>query len=496
MSSFFEEENNFRIKGYFSLLGHSLTNFITGNILSFLQFLSYYSSYLTNQEIKTLKHSSRIFIALIITFSYLSNLFSIIITHKINIRTIIFIQYSLLMTSSLILYYTLNIYLIYLSFIILGIGIGISDYPFKINSIDFFPEKKDLLSFLNIIILSLSSPTFYLFLEKIISNSNGNFIKAIKEYLYYLIIIYIIFGIISITITFDYEYELFDESEFNETELSIMEESNYNLENINENDISIIDRKESNTSDYAKLRVRINNKKRKSSENKSKKTSNADIMFFANSLNNDNVSNFYLNLSQGIFNKNFWIISLFYFCSMIIIYNFFIKIKEKEIFKFLIFVSLFKNFLPFLVNLLGSKFISLITIFIQISLIILEQYYELDNNQKLFCTIGQAFSYVIFTINIYNIFPQKYPPITILILSNFIFCFGCISLWLNIFVRINKFKEPDMEFTILLILCFLSIFFLLMIKGPFILFCGSKKTNKEKLYESSSEEELKEKIKE
>ena len=53
-----------------------------------------------------------------------------------------------------------------------------------------------------------------------------------------------------------------------------------------------------------------------------------------------------------------------------------------------------------------------------------------------------------------------------------------------------------MEFTILLILCFLSIFFLLMIKGPFILFCGSKKTNKEKLYESSSEEELKEKIKE
>ena len=127
MSSFFEEENNFRIKGYFSLLGHSLTTFITGNILSFLQFLSYYSSYLTNQEIKTLKHSSRIFIALIITFSYLSNLFSIIITHKINIRTIIFIQYSLLMTSSVILYYTLNIYLIYLSFIILGIGIGISD---------------------------------------------------------------------------------------------------------------------------------------------------------------------------------------------------------------------------------------------------------------------------------------------------------------------------------------------------------------------------------
>ena len=497
MSSFFEDEKNLRIKGYFAMLGNSLTIFITKNILSFLQFSSYFNSYLTKNEIEIIRHSTRIFIALIITFSYLSNLLSIFLSYKLNVRTTIFISYFLIMTSLLLLYYSLNVYIIYLAFSIYGFGIGFSDFPLSNNTNNFFPEKRDLISFINLFISSLSSISFYFFLEQIITIKNGNYIIGIKSYLYYLIIIYIIFGLISITITFDYDYELFDESEFEETELSMMDESNPNLEIENQvNDISIINKKDSSFSVYKNLRIKTNLKKRKYSDrsNQSKKASDADILYFASTLDNDNT--FYLNLCHGIMDKNFWVISLYYICSMIIIYNFFIKIKEKEIFKFLIFVSLFKNFLPFLVNLLGSKFISLITIFIQISLIILEQYYELDNNQKLFCNIGQAFSYVIFTINIYNIFPQKYPPITILILSNFIFCFGCISLWLNIFIRINKFKEPDMEFTILLILCFLSIFFLLMIKGPFILFCGSKKTNKEKLYESSSEEELKEKIKE
>jgi hypothetical protein len=120
----------------------------------------------------------------------------------------------------------------------------------------------------------------------------------------------------------------------------------------------------------------------------------------------------------------------------------------------------------------------------------------LTHLQKILCIVGQGFSYAVYTINIIHMYPQKLNQGSVYILSSLIFTFGCISLWLNIFFRINKFKEPDMEFTILLILCFLSIFFLLMIKGPFILFCGSKKTNKEKLYESSSEEELKEKIKE
>ena len=48
-------------------------------------------------------------------------------------------------------------------------------------------------------------------------------------------------------------------------------------------------------------------------------------------------------------------------------------------------------------------------------------------------------------------YPQKLNQGSVYILSSLIFTFGCISLWLNIFFRINKFKEPDMEFTILLI---------------------------------------------
>ncbi len=474
------------------MIGNSLTLFVTKNILSFLQFSSYFNSYLKKNEIEIIRHSTRIFIALIITFFYLSNVLSIFLSYKLNIRTTIFISYFLIMSSLLLLYYSLNVYIIYLAFSIYGFGIGFSDFPLSNNTNYFFPEKRNLISFINLLITSLSSISFYLFLEKIITIKNGNYIIGIKTYLYYLIIIYIIFGIISITITFDYDYELFDESEFEETELSMMDESNPNLEIENQvNDISIINKKDSSSFNvYKNLRIKTNVKKRKYSDrsNQSKKASDADLLFFATTLDNDNT--FYLNLYRGIMNKNFWIISLFYICSMIIIYNFVIKIKEKEIIRFIISVSCFRILLFFIIDFFGSKFISLITVFILISIIILEQYYDLTHLQKIFLIIGQGFSYAVYNINIIHMYPQKLSQGTIFILSSIIFILGTISLWLNIFVRINKFKESDMEFTILLIVSFLSIFFLLMIKGPFILFC--KNNSKEvKIYDSSSEEEEK-----
>ena len=474
------------------MIGNSLTLFVTKNILSFLQFSSYFNSYLKKNEIEIIRHSTRIFIALIITFFYLSNVLSIFLSYKLNIRTTIFISYFLIMSSLLLLYYSLNVYIIYLAFSIYGFGIGFSDFPLSNNTNYFFPEKRNLISFINLLITSLSSISFYFFLEKIITIKNGNYIIGIKTYLYYLIIIYIIFGIISITITFDYDYELFDESEFEETELSMMDESNPNLEIENQvNDISIINKKDSSSFNvYKNLRIKTNVKKRKYSDrsNQSKKASDADLLFFATTLDNDNT--FYLNLYRGIMNKNFWIISLFYICSMIIIYNFFIKIKEKEIIRFIISVSCFRILLFFIIDFFGSKFISLITVFILISIIILEQYYDLTHLQKIFLIIGQGFSYAVYNINIIHMYPQKLSQGTIFILSSIIFILGTISLWLNIFVRINKFKESDMEFTILLIVSFLSIFFLLMIKGPFILFC--KNNSKEvKIYDSSSEEEEK-----
>ena len=492
MSSFFEDEKNLRIKGYFAMLGNSLTIFVTKNILSFLQFSSYFNSYLKKNEIEIIRHSTRIFIALIITFSYLSNLLSIFLSYKLNVRTTIFISYFLIMTSLLLLYYSLNVYIIYLAFSIYGFGIGFSDFPLSNNTNNFFPEKRDLISFINLFISSLSSISFYFFLEQIITIKNGNYIIGIKSYLYYLIIIYIIFGLISITITFDYDYELFDESEFEETELSMMDESNPNLEIENQvNDISIINKKDSSFNIYKNLRIKTNiNKKRKYSDRskQSKKGSDADLLLFASSLENDNT--FYLNLCRGIMNKNFWIISLYYICSMIIIYNFLIKIKEKEIIRFLISVSFFRILLFFIIDFFGSKFISLITVFILIVLIIVEQYYNLTHLQKILFISGQGFSYAVYTINIIHMYPQKLSQGSIFILSSLIFTFGCISLWLNIFVRINKFKESEMEFTILLIVSFLSIFFILMIKGPFILFC--KNNSKEvKIYDSSSEEEEK-----
>ena len=68
MSSFFEDEKNLRIKGYFSLVGHSLTTLLTGNTLSLLHFSNYYSSYLSENELEIPKYYSRIFINLLFKF--------------------------------------------------------------------------------------------------------------------------------------------------------------------------------------------------------------------------------------------------------------------------------------------------------------------------------------------------------------------------------------------------------------------------------------------
>ena len=70
MSSFFEDEKNLRIKGYFSMLGNLITTFVTKNILSFLLFTSYYNLYLKKNEIETIINSTRIFISLISTFNF------------------------------------------------------------------------------------------------------------------------------------------------------------------------------------------------------------------------------------------------------------------------------------------------------------------------------------------------------------------------------------------------------------------------------------------
>jgi MFS family permease len=478
MSSFFEEERNLRIKGYFSFIGHSLTTLITGNSLSLLQLSNYYLSYLSKNEFNIPKYYSRIFIALVITLSNLSNILSNILTYYLNLKTIIFISYFLLMTSVLLLYYSFNLILIFLAFIFYGIGIGFSYHPLINNTSNFFPEKKNLFSFINLIIYSISSPLFYLILDKIIEINNGNFIEGIKKYLYFLIGLYIFFGLISISIIFDYQKQFFDESEFDE-ELSDLEDNNNIETSIN---LSIIGKKNES--------IKIKKNYKKSSSLPSKKTSNAELMLFTSSFDYNSIHNFYNKIFHEIKNRNFWVISIFYFTSMLVVFNFFIKIKEKEIFRFIMTISIFRFFGPFILKILGSKFLSLITIFIQIIILILEKYYNLTSKQKLYIIIGKGFSFGIYSIIISSIIPQKFGYETNFILTGIIISFGTLSLWLNFLFRIFD-NDPELEFSLLLILCFLSIIFLLMIKGSFIYY--NRKNSNENNNSFSSNYELEEK---
>ena len=481
MSSFFEDEKNLRIKGYFSLVGHTLTTLLTGNTLSLLHFSNYYSSYLSENELEIPKYYSRIFIGLVITLSNLSNILSNILTYYLNLKTTIFISYFFLMISVLLLYYSFNINLIFFAFILYGIGIGISYHPLINNTSNFFPEKKGLVSFINLIIFCISSPLFYIILEQIIFFHSGNYIEGITTYLWFLIILYIIFGLISITIIFDYQKEFFDESEFDDTELSDLDDKNY-LESGNSIELSIIGKKESLYGKFKKTSVR-------KSSLPSKKTSNAELLLFNSSFDYDySLQLFYSKIFHEMRNRNFWVITIFYFNSMIIIFNFFIKLRETEIFRFIICVSIFRFFSPFILKFIGSKFLSLITIFIQIVILILEKYYNLSSYQKLLIIIGKGFSFGVYSINISSIIPQKFGYETNFMLTGFIICIGTFSLWLNFLYRIF-YNDPELEFTLLLIVSFISIIFLLMIKGPFIM----KDTNElNKSFGSSSEEDEKE----
>jgi hypothetical protein len=230
---------------------------------------------------------------------------------------------------------------------------------------------------------------------------------------------------------------------------------------------------------------------KKSSSLPSKKTSNAELVLLTSTFDYNSIHNFYNKIFHEIKNRNFWVISLFYFTSMLVVFNFFIKIREKEIFRFIISISIFRFFGPFILKIIGSKFLSLITIFIQMIILILEKYYTLTSKQKLYIIIGKGFSFGIYSIIISSIIPQKFGYETNFILTGIIICFGTLSLWLNFLFRIFE-NDPEFEFSLLLIFCFLSIIFLLMIKGPFISYNRKNSTEKNNSFDSNTEFEEKE----
>ena len=164
-----------KIKGYLSLISAILINFIIGNLFSFPNFIPYYQSYLyykydNKEEISLMQlyfiTPSGIFVHK--TFPSFMGL----VDKKIGIRALTIIATISIFISHVILYFSINYYLILLAYILYGYGSCSTYYTSLRNCWKYFPEKKDLISGIIFSSFGLSSFAFTSIADQIINPDN------------------------------------------------------------------------------------------------------------------------------------------------------------------------------------------------------------------------------------------------------------------------------------------------------------------------------------
>ena len=208
-----------KIKGYLSLISAILFNFIIGNLFSFSNFIPYYQSYLyykydNKEEISLMQlyfiTPSGIFVHK--TFPSFMGL----VDKKIGIRALTIIATISIFISHVILYFSINYYLILLAYILYGYGSCSTYYTSLRNCWKYFPEKKDLISGIIFSSFGLSSFAFTSIADQIINPDNipkngkfypkqisYRFIKYVKIFAISVVVI----GAISSILCFPYEEE-------------------------------------------------------------------------------------------------------------------------------------------------------------------------------------------------------------------------------------------------------------------------------------------------
>ena len=227
-----------KVKGYFSLISAILINFLTGNLFSFPNLIPYYQSYLYyeygNQEkISLMKLYFITPVGIFVHNTFPS--FIGFVDKKIGIRILTILATIALFLSCVILYFSIEYYLILFSYVLYGFA-GSSTYFTSLrNCWKYFPNRKDLISGLIFSSFGLSSFAFTSIADLIINPDNipkegkyyskeisYRFLKYIKVFT----ICTVVIGAISSILCFTYE----DESEINNI--------NNNKETLNDSIIS------------------------------------------------------------------------------------------------------------------------------------------------------------------------------------------------------------------------------------------------------------------
>ena len=206
-----------KIQGYLSLISAILINLLNGNLLTFSNLIPYYQSYLyykydENEKISAMQLYFIVPIGIFINQFFPS--FMGIIDQKLGIRILTIFTTITLYITHMIMYFSIEYYLLIISYIIYGFALSCTYYPTVKNCWKYFPEKKDLMTGIIFSSFGLGSFVFTSIADEIINPDNlekegkyyskeisYNFLKFVKFEIFSIIIL----GAIACILSFPYE---------------------------------------------------------------------------------------------------------------------------------------------------------------------------------------------------------------------------------------------------------------------------------------------------
>ena len=176
------------------------------------------------------------------------------LSEKIGIRNNVIIGVIIIYISILIMIFFTNYYVILIAMAIFGLGVGIETLSVINNAWKYFPEHAALVNGIIITGLGISSGILTPIGDYLIINPdkeepiNGiyprNVANNLKKFLYFLLILYLILGLIGIVLSFNFEEDV-SHSEDNQKESVSIE--------INEKDSLIIDAQQNKQNNMGSL---------------------------------------------------------------------------------------------------------------------------------------------------------------------------------------------------------------------------------------------------
>ena len=196
---------NNKIKGYLSLVSSILIHLLIGNLFSFANLIPYYKSFLyyKNGKNEIITERELYFIAPVGIFVH--NTFPSVmgfIDKKLGIRVLTVLATILLYFSQFIIYFSINYYLLIISYILFGFAASSTYFQTLRNCWKYFPKKKDLISGIVFSSFGLSSFIFTSIADDIINPDNISkegkyyskeisyrFLKYIKVFIFCIVIL-------------------------------------------------------------------------------------------------------------------------------------------------------------------------------------------------------------------------------------------------------------------------------------------------------------------